>query len=88
MTEKYIQFLPLLAKIQELAVLAPEGMHVFYDWSPHVNGVFVSIFINGWEDGRTPDARGHAYLNYPDAELKLEGLINLISDSILKRLTQ
>lgn len=85
MNEKYIKFLPLVAKIHELALLAPESCPVFVYWSPHCASIDVSIFKGKWhvETNDRPAVKATAYLDRDNGTEQLEAMVKLISTCVL-----
>ena len=77
MSHKNEKYLPLLAKINELALTAPNKLQIFVYYSPHVQSIDVSIFKDGWTDGANPDARATAYLDWENGFEQLEAVLRL-----------
>ena len=78
MSHKNEKYLPLLSKIHELALTAPNKLQIFVYYSPHVQSVDVSIFKNGWTDGNKPHAKATAYLDWGNGVEQLEAVLRLV----------
>ena len=81
MNEKYIQFLPLVAKIQEMALLSPTDLPIFCYWSPHCGSIAIHIFKGAWDEKTNfkPVVAATAYLDWKNATEQLEALVKLIA---------
>lgn len=71
-----------------IKVSTEKNVHVFVQYSPHTCEVSFQIYIRKWKAYREKDAAGTIYLDYEDAEQKLDELIdvleNLIKYGVLK----
>lgn len=84
MSHKNEKYLPLLAKINELALTAPNKLQIFVYYSPHVQSIDVFIFKDGWTDGAKPDARATAYLDWENGVEQLEAILRLVVSCTLE----
>ena len=45
-----------------------KGHHCYYNYSPHVDGITISVFKNGWEHGKKPDKSFVIFMDCFDAQ--------------------
>ncbi len=71
-----------MAKIQALSVTAPKGLDIFVWWSPHVQSFRVTIYAGGWTDEATHTSEVTVYLNWTNAEERLENALRMVTEAI------